>query len=95
MDRRRQAIKFILSRSLDLRRILLPHLEIRDGILRDIDFNRILEDHGLTPEIRAAIIWMRALWTLKSKGYDLIELSLALDKNRRALVLGALKIMWR
>lgn len=94
MDSRRRAIKAVMSQSAELRRKLLPYLVIKDGELREIDFDRCMKEQDLSSGLRATIIWMRALWFARSAGYDLIELSFAMDVKLRAAVLRALKMLW-
>ncbi len=94
MDKRKEAIKVILSQSRELRRKLLPYLVIEQGELRDIDFDRCLCEQSLSAAFVAATIWMRAIWTQKSFGFDLVQLSFAMDSKFRAAVLRALETLW-
>jgi hypothetical protein len=90
----RQAIRAILSQSIELRRVLLPYLVITNGELTDVRFEVCLKQKDLSSGLRAAIIWMWCIWAYKSAGHDLIALSSAMDADLRAATLKGLRIFW-
>lgn len=91
MSRQKQAVTAVLAQSVELRRKVLPYIDLEN---QSIDFERLLREQDLSDGLYAAVVWLRAIWTSKNPECDLIELSYALDSKMRSAVLSALKILW-
>lgn len=91
MSQRKQAAFHILSLSPELRRKVLPYIDLN---CQTINFDKCLRQQELSPELLATVFWIRAIWTGSSHGVDLMDISTSLDPKARTLILRALKTLW-
>ena len=90
---RTEVLGLLLKEHIQLRRALLPYLEIKNQVIESIDFEQALRNKKLSAGTRSMLLLIRVIWESTQQS-DLIALASKMEISQRRLLLKALKIFW-